>query len=185
MSADRLDGEQLAVQLRRLAEQAVVPPIDPAQEQRLLAAFDEHWNSRRRLHAWPVTIAGLLAVAATIVFAVARREPPAPTPNPLAARAVVAAALPVVPPPVSMAVQRPSAASPTAASRAAHEFVLWPGADELPRFESGQLMRVQLPAPVAVSLGLRPRRPLRDDGTVQTDVLVGQDGYARAVRLVR
>jgi len=64
-------------------------------------------------------------------------------------------------------------------------FVMWPGADELPRFESGQLMRVELPASVVVSLGLRPPRPLRMDGTVQTDVLVGQDGYARAVRLVQ
>jgi len=62
---------------------------------------------------------------------------------------------------------------------------MWPGAGSLPRFESGQLMRVELPASVVLSLGLRPSRPLRNDGTVQTDVLVGQDGYARAVRLVQ
>ena len=59
---------------------------------------------------------------------------------------------------------------------------MWPGARDLPRFESGQLMRVELPASVASSLGLRPPQP---SAFVQTDVLVGQDGYARAVRLVQ
>jgi hypothetical protein len=65
------------------------------------------------------------------------------------------------------------------------DFVTWPGVEDLPRFESGQLMRVELPESVVISLGLRPSRPLRNDGVLQTDVLVGQDGYARAVRLVR
>jgi hypothetical protein len=70
-------------------------------------------------------------------------------------------------------------------ARSVPSFVMWPGAHDLPRFESGQLMRVEMPASVVLSLGLRPSRPLRNDGTVQTDVLVGQDGFARAVRLVQ
>jgi hypothetical protein len=42
-------------------------------------------------------------------------------------------------------------------------------------------MRMALPASMVVSLGLRP---VPDSTVVQADVLVGQDGYARAVRLV-
>ncbi|HYM22440.1 MAG TPA: hypothetical protein VEU08_04515 [Vicinamibacterales bacterium] len=163
-----------------------MPPIDPAQERRLLAAFDAHLlhaprRARLGARSW-LAPAALVAAAAIILFAVAFRERPLPaqpllssrnpaagSPPLLAARGVVPA--PIVQPPL------PSADAPG--------FVMWPGADELPRFESGQLMRVELPASVVVSLGLNPSRPLRMDGTVQTDVLVGQDGYARAVRLVR
>jgi hypothetical protein len=60
-------------------------------------------------------------------------------------------------------------------------FVPWPGSEVLPRFESGQLVRVELPASVLPLLGLEPVRAAA--GTVEADVLVGQDGFARAVRL--
>jgi len=60
-------------------------------------------------------------------------------------------------------------------------FHLWPGSEDLPTFESGHLMRMQLPASMLVSIGLTP--PSRAD-VVQADVVVDQEGYARAVRLV-
>ena len=50
------------------------------------------------------------------------------------------------------------------------QFVVVPGAEALPRFESGRVIRVQIPSP---------------DGVITADVLVGQDGLARAVRLVQ
>src|SRR5207244_1054820 len=62
----------------------------------------------------------------------------------------------------------------------ATEFVLWPGAAELPVFESGQLMRVQMPVSVAAELGLMPTQS--PDGIARADILVGQDGLPRAVR---
>jgi hypothetical protein len=40
---------------------------------------------------------------------------------------------------------------------------------------------MDLPASVVLSLGLVP--PASQTGVVRADVLVGQDGYARAVRL--
>jgi anti-sigma factor RsiW len=49
-------------------------------------------------------------------------------------------------------------------------FVVLPGAQALPRLESGQVIRVELPS---------------SDGAIQADVLIGQDGLARAVRLVQ
>lgn len=48
-------------------------------------------------------------------------------------------------------------------------FVLVPDAGTLPRFDYGELIRVEIPSPA---------------GQVQADVLVGQDGFARAVRVV-
>src|SRR3989442_779946 len=68
------------------------------------------------------------------------------------------------------------------ASRGRSEFVRWPGASALPAFESGQLVRMDLPASVVLSLGLVPTGS--QTGVIRADVLVGQDGFARAVRLV-
>jgi hypothetical protein len=42
-------------------------------------------------------------------------------------------------------------------------------------------MRMNLPASMALSLGLN--LPASQNGVVTADVLVGQDGFARAVRL--
>lgn len=64
------------------------------------------------------------------------------------------------------------------------EFVPWPGAATLPAFESGQLVRTELPASVLSMLGIVPARDITGD-SVAADVLVGQDGLARAVRLAQ
>jgi hypothetical protein len=173
-----------------LAADIFVPPIDPAHEQRLLAAFDAHWQAPpRRSVRWPLAAAGLLATAATVVWAVAIRDRRAdlPVAPPRAVAGIAKPAPPVanvtpdvpVSPPTPARGRRPRSVRPPAAETT---FVMWPGARDLPRFESGQLMRVELPASVASSLGLRPPQP---SAFVQTDVLVGQDGYARAVRLVQ
>jgi hypothetical protein len=62
------------------------------------------------------------------------------------------------------------------------EFVPWPGAASLPAFESGQLVRTELPASALPLLGLVPAGTVTDN-KVLADVLIGQDGLARAVRL--
>jgi len=77
--------------------------------------------------------------------------------------------------------QAPPAPAPAAV--ATSEFVPWPGAATLPAFESGELVRTELPASVLPLLGLdAPDTP--PDARVAADVIVGQDGEARAVRLV-
>jgi len=175
--------------MNRLAEDVVVPPLDPAQEQRLLAAFDDHHSpaarARRRASQRAVAAIGLFAAAATLVFAVTRPERAA-KPLPLEARNPAAQLSPAALVQGLEPARVSQPALPALPARPAQTaFVMWPGAHDLPRFESGQLMRVEMPASVVLSLGLRPSRPLRNDGTVQTDVLVGQDGFARAVRLVQ
>jgi hypothetical protein len=62
-------------------------------------------------------------------------------------------------------------------------FVPWPGADAGPPFESGELVRVDLPVSALPALGFWP--PSSDVAFVQADVIVGQDGFARAVRFVQ
>ena len=64
------------------------------------------------------------------------------------------------------------------------EFVPWPGATALPQFESGQLVRTELPASVLPLLGIEPASGVTSE-IVMADVLIGQDGLARAVRLAK
>ena len=63
------------------------------------------------------------------------------------------------------------------------EFTPLPGASALPAFESGSIVRVELPIAALPAYGLSivpdPTRP-----AVEADVIVGQDGHARAIRLV-
>jgi hypothetical protein len=70
----------------------------------------------------------------------------------------------------------------SASAAAGNAFVPWPGSEVLPAFESGQLLRVELPASVLPLLGLVHAGAVNNK-TVTADVLVGQDGLARAVRL--
>jgi hypothetical protein len=78
----------------------------------------------------------------------------------------------------------PPIAEPAADAAAVSEFVPWPGAASLPAFESGQLVRTELPASVLPVLGLVPAGTVTDS-RVLADVLIGQDGLARAVRLAK
>jgi hypothetical protein len=59
----------------------------------------------------------------------------------------------------------------------------FPLVDYAPPFERGELVRVSLPASAMRTVGL----PVREDrlgDRVQADVLVGQEGLARAIRFV-
>ena len=148
-------GEQAVVSaLRRLAQDADVPPVNALAERALLEAFDTAWEQKRaparRRFSRPAAAAALLALAATIAWMIASGPARAPA---------------------------PSAAVPLATT----DFVIWPGAAELPRFESGHLMRMELPVSALSSLGLVA--PSSRAVVVQADVLVGQDGFPRAVRL--
>ena len=61
------------------------------------------------------------------------------------------------------------AAAPAPAANAS-AFVVLPGAEALPQFEHGQLIQVDIPSAA---------------GVVRAEVLIGQDGLARAARLVQ
>ena len=145
--------------LRRLRDETEVPRLDPKREESLLAAFDAHWARPRRRRAgrlaWMIATAASILIAITLDWLVVRNAP-------------------------QHAHATPDPVVDTA------EFVRWPGADALPPFESGELVRVDLPVSALPALGLWPSQSAGSPGSVvQADVVVGQDGFARAVRLVQ
>jgi hypothetical protein len=186
----------LSAALRRLAGTAVVPPPTDASERWLLAKFDA-MNSANHTHGWRWMWPALSA-AAIVCFAVGIWMLTGSTSNRLHETTPMAsgAAEPALARPPSderIASQsgevtgslrrrsrsisrQPSADPPT-------DFVPWPGAAARPPFESGELVRIDLPASVLPSLGLWSAAA--PDAVVQADVVIGQDGYARAVRLAQ
>jgi hypothetical protein len=190
--------QELVTALKRMARDTDVPPPDPRAEQALLTAFDGAWEQQRRAplrsRRYVPAGAAALALVATIAGIIVRTPARLPTPPSTSTAAAETRAWEAVPSPAPVlrpeapAVAkppRPRRARPRAtpvAQREPVEFVAWPGATGLPAFESGYLMRVDMPASVVLSLGLVPHLPQAT--FVQADVLVGQDRLPRAVRLV-
>jgi len=135
--------------LRRLADAQPVSPASDRRLEALIASFDARRRRPRR-----ITIGVGLSVAAS---------------------ALIVAGLSVgwnarVPAPSKPAVAPAPAETIASPERSRGEsFVLLAGASALPRFERGEVIRVEIASP---------------EGAIQADVLVGQDGLARAVRLV-
>jgi hypothetical protein len=182
--AQRLERERaVSESLRQLAEETSVPAWNDAFD-----AAQMYRRPSRRWYMYATAAAALLALAS--VALVRHREPAltsavARTSAPVAALGsttnsstthAIAAAHDVG----RQSRPRPATSAKASAPRRGTAFLVWPGATDLPAFESGQLVRVELPASVAVSLGLAPSTRAR---VVNADVLIGQDGFARAVRL--
>jgi ferric-dicitrate binding protein FerR (iron transport regulator) len=133
----------ISAALRRLAREQKVPLPSDRALQTLLASFDVPRRQPRRL-----AVGIGLSVAASVL--------------------IVAGLY------VGWKDGRPASSTPVAAAPAAAPvdgtFVPVAGASALPRFERGEVIRVEMPSAA---------------GLIQADVLVGQDGLARAVRLVQ
>ena len=78
--------------------------------------------------------------------------------------------------------RRPSSTTLNAGLRI-EEFVALPGAIGLPTFESGRIVRVDIPVSSLPAYGVE-LVPDAIGSEVQADLIVGQDGQARAIRLV-
>jgi hypothetical protein len=201
-----LENERtMSAAFRRLAREAEELSQGPSGEAALLAAFDAAWappRGRVRVQTWVSAAAAALlvigATGATVMWMKARHapRPGGVTPRPAAASPPAAALLPV-PPALPVVRRHPPhrdsgyrgyrgyRGKETSTARRpmeSVEFVLWPGSAALPTFESGELVRLDLPTSVLPSLGLSP--PASQVAVVQADVLIGQDGFVRAVRLV-
>ena len=173
--------------------------FDPERERALLAAFDAAWTKPRVVisrRAWPpLAAAAVLILAAGVAWTIANRRvdvhaPNAPQKIAAAPQVVASAARPepveeTAPPPAARAVPtrvKPAhGASAPVNTDAASAFVPWPGAETLPAFESGHLMRLDH-ARASGDLA-RSQDDGAQAGVVRADILVGQDGLARAVRV--
>ena len=146
--------------LRELRDSIEVPPIDPAREQALLAAFDGRTEPAPRVARWAWAAAAALTLAtSSLVWIAANVEPVTPH------------------------VASPVLARPLAASASEAGFVLVPGAHALPPFESGEVRRVEIPISALTELGIPS--PAAPTPLVKADVIFGRDGFARAVRVVQ
>jgi len=158
--------------LRRLAEEQKDPVSNERELQKLLASFDARRPRPRRL-----TVGVRLSLAASVLIIVGlsvgvKRELPGGSSGGVAAT--------LAPPMGADSTFDVALISPERSRAAA--FVILPGATALPRLESGRVIRIEIPEAELSSVGLWP--PMHA-GAVQADVLVGQDGLARAVRLVQ
>ena len=61
-------------------------------------------------------------------------------------------------------------------------FVELPGSANLPAFESGEIVRLEVPVASLAAYGVDISSGA--DRPVEADILIGQDGFARAIRLV-
>lgn len=150
--------------LRALAESDRKKEAPPEVEIRLKAAFRR--KHKRRI--WPYFAAAAAGMALFFVRV--------PKPQTMEI-AVVTPPVPVLPVAKARVIHR----KPRPPQEIVTEF--YPLMDDPPPFERGELLRVSLPAAAMRSVGV----PVSEDrlaDTVQADVLVGQEGLARAIRFV-
>jgi hypothetical protein len=133
-------------------------------EERLKAEFRKR-NRRRNLITWAPTF-GVAAAAAVLLAVWIHNEKPQPAPAVVAAHAAAHAAAP--------AVEEDADAS----------FYPLPEAEALPAVETAMVVRVQLPVSSLQLMGV-PMDDDRADAAVEAELLLGQDGLARGVRLVQ
>jgi len=85
--------------------------------------------------------------------------------------------------------RRPQPAAPVvedtdATTEIATDFIPLIHNDNLTLLEEGQVMRVELPRTALLAFGL-PMNPERADERIKADIVIGNDGLARAIRFVR
>jgi hypothetical protein len=163
----------------------------------VLAAFRSA-QARPRFHPlrWVSAAAAVFAVAAIIYWTTKRPVESArsvPEKKPAEAAVVPKAPTPLKPVataperahrPRRKAASRPPAAAQAPRQEVATEFIAFPYAPPIYSNEEAQVIRVRLPRSAMRSVGL----PVNEDRwfeRVPADVLLGQDGVARAVRFVK
>jgi hypothetical protein len=210
MSRDRDQDEQYSSAIRALAGRTAIPSASAARiEEDLLRNFAEYHAGpprdalrARERGGWRPWLAVAAAVATMSVGVELWRASSRVTENhvttasvspagPIADRGSRAVPAPVVGTPETIPVGTPKtvAGNPKPARPPVPRvvrpagFVLIPGTSGLPQFESGTIMRMELPVALLPAYGV-DISPAADDHPVEADVLVGQDGQARAIRLV-
>jgi hypothetical protein len=134
----------------------------PHVEEQLRAEFRRQ-NRRRRVITWTPAFSVAAAAGIALMLWVRSENPKtAPVPPVVAASAVAAGA------------EEDADAS----------FYPLPEAEALPALENAMVVRVQLPVSSLQLMGV-PVGEERADASVQADLLLGQDGLARGVRLAQ
>ena len=154
------NNQELLEGLRALAAEG--PREAPLHIEEQLKAKFRKQNRRRHLAAWMPAFSVATAAGIALLLWVHAKPKPAPAPAVVAALAVV----------------------PVAEEDADSSFYPLPEAEALPAVENAMVVRVQLPVSSLQLMGV-PVGEERADASVQADLLLGQDGLARAVRLAQ
>jgi ferric-dicitrate binding protein FerR (iron transport regulator) len=150
---------ELSAALRAMAEDDAKLSASPNVEKRLLSELRAISRARRRRRWLGVSsvAAALLLGIALYAWRIGNRQP-------------------------SDTVQSPSAPE-VEITEVATEFLPLPYS-HVP-MNTGSTVRIEVPVTALVSFGLAPGDFREGQGTVQADVLIGEDGIARAIRFVR
>lgn len=171
-----MNDDQLGRALRALADQDAGCQAPARAEARLLGALR---TRRRKSAAWRAGLAAAVVITAIVVAAEWRWTRPSPVLPPANVSVAVQEPKPeLAPVPVP---RRAARTEPARAKEIATDF--FPLMDAPPPFERGELVRVTLPASSMRVVGL-PVREERLLDPVQADVLIGEEGMARAIRFV-
>jgi hypothetical protein len=178
--------------LRALRESAATETPSASLESALLGEFRRHHRQKGRRRIW-IGIGIGVAASLLIVMALKPERPPVAIKTPAPAPVLTT---PPQPPPVVVAattptprrrVMRKPQARPQAAQQAGREvgtdFIPIPYAPDFRAEDSAAVVRVKLPRYSLQTVGL-PFNPERANERIDADVLMGQDGIARAIRFV-
>jgi hypothetical protein len=197
---DYIDGD-LTAALHALA--AATPGIEnTAIEERLLLAFSQHQRARARripsMRRWWPAAAILVLTCAGAGFWFGRTPTTSPQPftSPVLMATTNAVVVPLMAPATRLSVNarttvptRPRRAdvdSPGGSLEDAigvlADFIPLPGAAALPDFERGDIVRIEVPLAGLAAYGL-DMVPDATPTSVAADLLIGQDGVPRAIRL--
>ncbi len=187
------EAERLAVVLRKTSAESRRFEAPARVESALMAGFraasaaapqrPPRWKTR---WLWAVGAAGAVALASLLLFVslagLPGRHPVPAVPGAAMGSASVAVAEPKTPAQNTAA----QAGNFGAASNTslASEFVPVPFSGGLARGDAGVIVRVQVPRAALAELGY-PVDETQGGGVVQADLLVGEDGWPHAVRIVR
>jgi hypothetical protein len=162
-------------------------------ETQLLGAFRREHVSRRDLRdhrrlGWRMAFAwvGAGAIVALLSFVLLHRAPdhrPSPVVRSSAAAPAVVASSPSR---IATVVNPPVRSAPVQVQQAelASDFVPVPYSGGIAPGDTAVIVRVQVPRTALAELGY-PVDETQGSGVVQADLLVGEDGWPRAVRIVR
>ncbi len=174
--------------LRALRQAAVDEAPSPALESSLLQEFRRHHSNKKRQRAW---IGAGIGLAACLLIALGwnRDEPPVALKTPPVVPVLTPE--PVKAPAPEVAVARVSRRRTSRGVRPAPpppqpirtDFIPLPYAPELHGEDAAAIVRVKLPRYSLQTVGL-PFNPERANERIDADVLMGQDGIARAIRFV-
>jgi hypothetical protein len=178
-----LDAQRrLSAAASALAAETARFTVPPSVERALGAELELSRSGRRRRIVYGA-IGGAIAASLAVIWWMANR--PAPRIAVASSDAPVVAVAIVVPPPVKdqPRIPRHRRAVRPAEAQPEQPFIAIPYTLPLEPYERADVMRMDLPVSALIAAGL-PMSMMDPGARVQTDVLVGQDGRARAIRLI-